>query len=66
MYFEAVHLNVNIYVYNKASTNNMLIKLIIQFTVYFVRRFLKVMWDSAPIINKTGNIVSCSYFVAVW
>jgi hypothetical protein len=38
----------------------------IQITVYFARRFLKVMWDSAPVINKTGRIVSCSYSLAVW
>jgi len=44
----------------------MLIKLMIQFTVYFVRRFLKVMWGSAPMINKTEKIVSCIYFLAVW
>jgi len=44
----------------------MLVKLKIQFTVYFVRRFLKVMWDSAPIINKTGKIVQCNYFLALW
>lgn len=44
----------------------MLIKLMIQFTVYFIRWFLKVMWDSGPIINKTGMIMSRSYFLAIW
>ena len=43
----------------------MLIKLMIQFTVYSVRRFLKLMWDSASILNKTGMIISSSYFLAV-